>query len=134
MRMKQEVEQILQIADCRPVCRNVRIGSGNGVRQIVAAARGERRHVPVRLDEFQDRDVVRVGVRDVPAGAVGRDDDHGNARAVAKEVERVHIARVIEPATFVNRNKDRRAGPELLVSLDHINDLFDETFEEDKLR
>ena len=41
----------------------------DGVRQVVAAAPGDRRQLPVALDELQDRHVVGVLVRDAAAGA-----------------------------------------------------------------
>src|SRR5262245_29557336 len=63
-----EVEHIEQVTDRRHVGRDIGIVGGHDrVRQIVAAAAGERIQSPISLDEFQDRSVVAVAVSDPAA-------------------------------------------------------------------
>src|ERR1700674_5005864 len=64
---------------------------------------------------------------------MGRDQNHRDASAVAQEVERLDIPRVIVAAAFVERDEDGSALPEILVALDAVNDLFDEAFEKIEL-
>ena len=67
---------------------------------VVAAAVAHRLEIPVTLDEFQDRDVIGVRVRDVASLRVLGHYNHGNARAVAEVVERLHVTRVVVAATL----------------------------------
>ena len=61
-----EVEQIEEIADGRGIEWHIRVVSlGYGVREIIAAAMGERLQIPIPLDELENRDVVGVSVADV---------------------------------------------------------------------
>jgi hypothetical protein len=81
-----EIEHVEQIADRRAVHRQVGIVfAGHGVRQLVAAAAGKRREVPIALDEFQDRSVVVIAVHHMAAGRIGRHYDERNARSVTKK-------------------------------------------------
>ena len=66
---------------------------------------------PVPLDELQDRNVVGVFVRDVAGLGVLRNHDQRNARAVAEEIQRLHIAGVIVAAAFVEGDEDRCVLP-----------------------
>src|SRR5713226_2565593 len=63
---RAKVEQVHQIADGWAVQRDVGVAAGDGIREIVAAAAGERRQSPVGFDELQDRNVVGIRVRDMP--------------------------------------------------------------------
>ena len=83
---------------------------------------------PVRLNELVDRDMIVVGVRDVASGRVFGHDNQRNARSVAKEIERLHISRVVIAAAFVCSHKNCSGAPELGILLDHGYDLFDEPF------
>ena len=61
-----ELEHDEQIADRRAVYRQIGIVFvGNRIGKIVAAACAQRLQAPVALDEFQDRDVVGIAVRDM---------------------------------------------------------------------
>ena len=63
-----EVEQIKEVADGRGIERHIGVAFlGDGVREIVAAAMGERLQIPIPLDELENRDVVGVSVADVAA-------------------------------------------------------------------
>src|SRR5215472_10239225 len=80
-----EVEHIHQIADSRRIDRDVRIAvSCHRVWQGVPSSRADRRQSPVRLNELENRDVVRVTMRDMASGAERRNDYHRNPRAIAK--------------------------------------------------
>src|SRR5215813_14377798 len=58
-----EVEHLEQVPDGRAVAGHIGIMlMRDRVRQVIAAARRERLEVPIALDEFQDRDMVVVGV------------------------------------------------------------------------
>src|ERR1700731_557025 len=73
----------------------------HGVGQIVPAPGGDRAEAPVRFDELERRDMIRVSVRDVTALAEWRHDDQGNAGAVAEVIERLNIAGVVVSAALV---------------------------------
>ena len=67
-RYATEAEQVEQVADRRSIVRHIRIGRAHyRVGHIVPAAVGDRTETPVPLDEFEDGDVIRIVVRDVPA-------------------------------------------------------------------
>src|SRR5712692_4738162 len=97
-----EVEEVEEIAERRTVERHVGIiVVDDRVRKIIAAAMRQRFQVPVAFDELQNRDVVRVGVADVPTAAKGRNHNERNARTIAKKVQRLNVAGVIVTASFV---------------------------------
>jgi hypothetical protein len=99
-----EIKQVEEVADRRIVPRNIGIVViGLRVRQVVSAAIGQRLQVPVALDELQNRDVVDVGVADVPAAREVRDDDQRNARPVTEKIDRLDIAGVVVAAAFIER-------------------------------
>src|SRR5215471_8425971 len=86
-----KMEHVEQVADGRAVQRYVRIVfRGNRIRQIVAAAAGQRFQVPIALDELHDRCVIGIGMVNVAALGKGRNHDERNARSIAKKVERLH--------------------------------------------
>jgi hypothetical protein len=85
-----EVEDVKHIADCRAVQRDVRIGFLNDrIGEIVAAATGYWRQFPIGLDEFEDRNVIGIGVRDVAGFGVGRNHQSWNPGSISEEIERV---------------------------------------------
>src|SRR5271169_3635486 len=87
-----EVKQLEQVADGRAVHGDVRIlAFRDRIGEVVAAAEGDRFQFPVPLDEFEDGNVIRVVVRDVSAGGVLGHNDARDARAVAEEVQRLHV-------------------------------------------
>ena len=88
---------------------------------------------PVPLDELQDRNVIGVIVRDVAGLGVGRNHDQRNARAVAEEVERLHVTGVVVAAAFVEGDEDGGVLPERRIRLDRIDDLLGEAFEQIQL-
>src|ERR1700688_948602 len=64
--LRSESEQVHQVADSRTVQRRIGIGfGGDWVGEIITAASGHRRQMPVGFDELQNRDVIGIGVRDV---------------------------------------------------------------------
>src|SRR5215813_10971552 len=88
-----EVEHLEQVPDGRAVAGHIGIMlMRDRVRQVIAAARRERLEVPIALDEFQDRDMVVVGVHDAATTRERRDHDERNTRAVAEEIERLDVA------------------------------------------
>src|SRR5215470_20397714 len=83
-----EIKHIHQISDGRTVLRNVRIAFIRvGIREIVAAARSQRFQVPILFDEFQNGNVIRIGVVDMTALGPRRYDDERNPWPIAKEVK-----------------------------------------------
>ena len=89
--MLAEAKQVEQVTQSRAVGRNVGIAYGNRIGEIVSAAGGQWLPPPIPFDEFQDRNVVGIGVVDVIAFSEAGNDDQWNARPVAKEVQRLHI-------------------------------------------
>src|SRR5205807_6644554 len=70
-----KIEHIEEIADGRAVERHIGIiFMRDRIRQIVSAARSQRLEPPIALDEFQDRDMIVIGVRYVSAARERRDD------------------------------------------------------------
>jgi hypothetical protein len=59
--------------------------SGNRVGEVVPAARGDCGKSPVCFDELQDRNMVRIVMNYAAALGVGRDNNQGDTRPVAKE-------------------------------------------------
>jgi hypothetical protein len=67
-----EIEHVKEVTDCRRIGRHIGIVLVRAwVRQIIAAADGERIEVPVALDEFEDRDMVVVAMHHMPASRIG---------------------------------------------------------------
>ena len=114
--------------------RNIRARPGDGVGQIVPAPRGDRGEAPVRFDELERRDMIRIGVRDVAARAEWRHHDQRYAGAVAKEIERLNIAQIPVSAAFVHGNHDRRIGRYRGIGIHKVDDFFDEALEQNELR
>src|SRR5215471_9500976 len=87
-----ELEHVEQVADRRTVKRYVGVVSRrNRVWEVVSTALGEGFQVPIPLDEFQDRNVVGIGVIDVPASRERRNDDERNPRTIAEEIQRLDV-------------------------------------------
>src|SRR5271169_5396415 len=78
--------------------------------------------------------MVRIGMGDVPADAIGRYHNHWNPGTVAEEIERLDIARIPGSATFIEGDEDRGFGPERLIGLDAVDDILDEAFEQIEFR
>src|SRR6266852_6725660 len=132
---RPEVEHVKQIADCRTVGRHVWVVvAGDRVRQIVAAAGREWREFPIALDEFQDRGVIGVAMRHLTAAREGRCYDHGNARSVTEEIERLDIPRIVVAAAFIKGDEDRCFRFQLRILLECIQHLFQHRFVEVELR
>ena len=67
-----EIEKVEKVADRGRILRYIGVVVKRfWVREIVAAAFGQRFQLPVTLDEFQDRNMVRIGVADMPAASKG---------------------------------------------------------------
>ena len=67
-----KAEQVHQVSDRWTIQRNVRVAlAGYRIREIVPAASRHRSQSPVGLNEFKDRSVVGVGVRDSPGLVCG---------------------------------------------------------------
>ena len=91
-----EMKQIEEIPDGRTVPRYIRIISiCNRVREIIPAAPSQRLQIPIPLDEFQNRDVIGVGVADVAAPRKARDHDQRYTWTVAKKIKRLDVSGVI---------------------------------------
>jgi hypothetical protein len=104
-----ELKHHEQIADRRAVHRHIGIVFvRNRIGKIVAAASAQRRQVPVALDEFQDRDVVGIAVRDMSSLRVGRHHHQRHARPVAEEIDRLDKTAVVIPASLIESNKQSR--------------------------
>src|SRR2546430_2413506 len=133
--MSVEAEHVEQIADRGHVRGHIGIARKHlGVRQIVAAAMSQRLQAPIALDEFQDRDVVVIGVDHAPAFGEGRDDDEGNARPVAEEVYRLHEARIVVTAPLVKGDEQGGFGKEFWLGTELIQNLVEHPLEKIKLR
>ena len=131
MLVRGKLEFTRKIANSWAIGRDIRIGFLlDRVRQVVAAASGDRRQAPVLLDELHERDVIAVLMRDVTALGVLRDDDQGNACTIAEEVDRLDVARVIVSAALVEGDEDGSVVPKRRVGLDLVDDLLDEAFKE----
>jgi len=94
---------------------------------------GERSQIPVALDEFQDGDVIRIGVAHMAPSAKGRYRYQRNTRTVAEEVERLDVTRVVV-AAFVHRDEKSGAGKKLGIGAQMIHDLLDHALEQIHLR
>src|SRR6202035_2505211 len=102
-----EREQVEQVGDRRAVQRNVgAVRQSDRVWHVVAAAMRDRLQAPIALDELDDRDVIGIGMRDVARDQIRRDHDQRDTGAVAEEVERLHIARVVVAAAFIEGDED----------------------------
>src|ERR1700683_604062 len=98
----REVERVKQVIKSRAVRWNVGVvGGGDRIREVVAAAVGQRRQSPVALDELDDRNVIRIRVANVSTHRIRRNDQQGNARAITKEIHRLDVAGVVIAAAFV---------------------------------
>src|ERR1700735_4584878 len=129
-----KVEQLEQVADCRPVDRYVRIVAFRyRVWEVIAAASRNRTKLPVPLDEFENGNMVRVVVSDVSARRVLRNNDHRDARAVAEEGQRLHETGVVVTAAFVEGDEDRRILPVGRIRAYGVHDLLGKAFEQIQL-
>ena len=64
----------------------------------------------------------------MPAGAVSRNHQQRDSRAVAEEVERLHVTGVIIAAALVEGDEDRRVLPKGRIRLHRVHNLLRETF------
>ena len=90
--LEEKLEQLKQVADRRAVERNIWIGLfHDGIREVVPAAECHGLQTPVPLDELQDRDVVRVVMRDV--SATERTLSSGMSRSIteSRAEQNVHL-------------------------------------------
>src|SRR6266481_403934 len=104
MWINSEVKQVKKVANGRAVDWGIvadRIVVPR-VWQVIAAAAGDRRQAPVAFDELQNRNMVRIVVGNVARVGVRRNHSQRNARAVAEEIERLHISRVVIAAAFIH--------------------------------
>src|SRR5215471_870622 len=90
--VSREIEHIEQITDGSLICRNIRIRRSQRVRQIVPAGSRDSGQAPVVLDKLQQRHMVVICMDYCATFRVGRDNYQRDARAVAEEVEDLHIA------------------------------------------
>jgi hypothetical protein len=97
-----------------------------GVRQVVGGgvARAERGQPPAILDELQHRGRVVLGMINVPAPGVGRDDDRRDARPRPPLIALRRRDMVPAPAILVVGDDDRDVGPVGAV-LDRANQVRD---------
>jgi hypothetical protein len=119
-----KVERVEQVRKCRPVDGNVRVARFcDRVGEIVPATIADGTHVPVPLDEFVDRNVVTIAVRNMAAGRILGNDQQRNARAIAEKVQRLHVTRVIVSAAFIEGDEDCGVVPVRRI-LDIVDDLL----------
>src|SRR6266478_1715159 len=90
--------------------------------------------VPIAFDGRKDRDVVGVGVADVPATAKGRNHNERNTRTIAEEVQRLDVAGVIVAAAFVERNNQRGGRKQFGFGLEEVDDFLHHALEQIELR
>ena len=110
--LASEVKQVKKVANGRGVGWGI-VADRRVVRrvwQVIAAAAGDRRQAPVVFDELQNRNMVRIVVGNVARVGVRRNHNQRNARAVAEEIERLHISRVVIAAAFIHRHENRSAS------------------------
>ena len=82
------------------------------IRVIVAAATGERIQFPISFNELQDGNVVGVAVDHVAWQRVRGNSIQRNSRAIAEEIEGLHVAGIVVTAAFIDRDQNGRALPE----------------------
>ena len=68
------------------------------------------------------------------AGAEGRNRDHGNAGAIAEEVERLDVARVPISAGFVPGDENGGFSPQLRIGVERRQNVENVAFEQINLR
>src|SRR6516165_9024310 len=127
-----KVEQVKKVANGRGVGWGI-VADRSVVRrvwQVIAAAAGNRRQAPVVFDELQNRNMVRIVVGNVARVGVRRNHNQRNARAVAEEIEGLHISRVVIAAAFVYSHENCSGAPESGIRLYHVHDLLDESFKQ----
>jgi hypothetical protein len=118
-----EIEHVEQVADGGHVEWHVRITYGRDrIGQIIAAALGQRLQMPVPLDELHNRRMVGVGVHHVAAARVFGHGDHGNARPVAEEVDRLEEARIPVAAALVKGDEEGGLLEEVRMCLEPVED------------
>ena len=74
--------------------------------------------------------MIAILMRDVTALGVLRDDDQRDACAIAEEVDRLDVARVIVSAALIEGDEDCSVVPKRWIGLDLVDDLLDEAFKE----
>src|SRR5262249_41811261 len=80
-----EVEGGEEVAERRAILGNVGIVEVSlRVRQVVAAAIGDLWQIPIALDEFDDRGMIGIFMRNASAARILRDQEHRNAGAIAE--------------------------------------------------
>src|SRR5260370_14880054 len=126
-----EIEEVEEIAEGRAIEWHVgSIFVDYGIWEIVAAAMRQGLQVPIALDELQDRNVVGVAMADVASAGEGRNDNQGNARPVAKEVQGLNVAGVIVAAAFVEGDDQRGLSEKIGPGSQVIHRFLDHAFEE----
>ncbi len=130
-----EVEGVEQIRQRRAVGRHVRIALlHDRVREVVAAARGQRLQLPVTLDELQQRDMIAVAMVDLAARGIGRKDQQRQTRSVAEEIQRLHETGVPVAAGFVPGDEHGGLGLQLRIVIQRAEQVEHVGFEQVDLR
>src|SRR6516165_10879512 len=78
--------------------------------------------------------MIRVDVRNMSAGAVGRHHNHRNVGTVTKVVELLDVTRIRVSTAFVEGNEYGGLSPEFRIGLHEIDDLLNKSFEQIHLR
>ena len=129
-----EVKQIEQISDCGAVLGYIGvIPIALPIREVIAATGRQWLQISIALDEFQDRDVVCIGVADVAAAGERRNGDERNARAVAEKVQRLDVAGVIEAPALVQSDEQNGGRKQFLVGGEMIHDFLSHGLEKVEL-
>jgi len=88
--LRSKMEHLHEIADRRHVARHIGIDLvRHWIREIVAAATRQWRNAPIALDEFENGDVVVVGMHHASAPRMRGNGQQRHARSVAEEIERL---------------------------------------------
>ena len=110
-----EGEQVHEVSDCRAVFWHIPVIQTvmDRVRQIVPAPIRYFGKIPILFDEFQQRDMVVVGVVDMTLLDEGGNRDEWNAGAIAEEVDGLDVAGIVISSAFVSGDEDRCRLPEV---------------------
>ena len=105
-----------------------RKGRHGRVGKIVQASTRQGTQMPVLLDEFDQGDMVVIGVIDKPSPGKGRNDNQGNPRPVSEKGEGLDIAGVVIAPSFIEGDEDRGVFPDFRMALDEGHCFFHELF------
>jgi uncharacterized DUF497 family protein len=108
--MTFKIEEVKEVADGRAVERHVGADEVQRERigEVVAAALGNRRQIPVALDELENRDVIRIAMRNMSRTEIRTYHKKYDPGAVPEEIERLDVSGIVIATPFVKRDEDHR--------------------------